>query len=102
MTRALVSLLAVTLGLLIAPSPEADASYWRTCSPPRAVTGTMLTHRVNCVRARKVIWRLLVKSQTAQSPVVRSRGFTCRLRPAAERAIRCQRGTRRILSPLAG
>lgn len=101
MRRSLPFLL-VALVLLLPSSAPADAPYWRTCSPPTSVQGTMLTHRVGCARARRVIHRVLVKSQTAQGERLRARGFTCRLRPYAERAIRCKRGERRIRSPLAG
>jgi hypothetical protein len=90
----------LVLGLSASP---AEASYWRTCEPVDVVvSGTMLTHGIGCTRARGVIYRILEKSQTAQSPTVRAKGFACRLRPDAERAIRCQRGDQRILSPLAG
>jgi hypothetical protein len=95
-----IFLLAAALALI---PPSADASYWRTCAPPRALYGTMLTHQVGCAQARKVIRKVLVKSQTTQGTNrLRVKGFTCRLRPYAERAIRCKRGKQRILSPLAG
>lgn len=100
--RALPLLLAGVTLLLPSPAP-ADAAYWRTCSPPRAVYGTMLTHRVGCAQARRVIRKVLVKGQTTQGTNrLRAKGFTCRLRPYAERAIRCKRGRQQIRSSLAG
>jgi hypothetical protein len=78
-------------------------TYWRHCQPPDSVSGVdMLAHRVSCGAAGRVIHRVLVKSQTAQSPVVRAQGFSCRLHPYASRAVSCRDGERRILSPLPG
>jgi hypothetical protein len=79
-------------------------AYWRICAPPQAVvSGTMLTHRVGCARAREVIRRVFVKSQEVQATNrLRVKGFACRLNPYADRAIRCRDRERRILSPLAG
>jgi hypothetical protein len=77
--------------------------HWRHCAPPPAViSADMLTHRVSCRRGRKMISRILVKSQTVQTSHLRALGFTCRLRPYATRAITCHRGGKRVLSPLAG
>jgi hypothetical protein len=77
--------------------------YWRHCTPVRGVLGgDMLTHRVSCSKGRKVIRKVFVKSQTAQSPHIHVLGYTCGLHPYAKRAITCHKGSRRILSPLAG
>jgi hypothetical protein len=99
----LLAALGTVFALSGAASPAQADAYWRTCSPPRAILGTMLTHQVGCAQARKVIRKVFVKSQTTQGTNrLRARGFTCRLRPYAARAIRCKRGEQRILSPLAG
>ena len=66
------------------------------------VTGDMLTHRVTCEKGRKVIRRVLRKSQTAQSSHIHVMGYSCGLRPYAARPITCHKGGHRILSPLAG
>ena len=77
--------------------------YWRHCAPVRAVAkGDMLTHRVSCTRGRKVIRKVLRKSQTAQSSHIHAFGYICGLRPYAARPISCRKGGHRILSPLAG
>lgn len=77
--------------------------YWRHCAPVReVVSGDMLTHRVSCAKGRKVIRKVLAKSQSAQSSHVRALGYTCGLRPYASRPVTCHKGSRRILSPLAG
>jgi hypothetical protein len=77
--------------------------YWRHCAPVRAVvSGDMLTHKVNCSRGRRVIRKVLAKSQTAQSPHIHVLGYTCGLRPYASRPITCHKGMHRIVSPLAG
>jgi hypothetical protein len=77
--------------------------YWRHCAPVREVVkGDMLTHRVGCTKGRKVIRKVLRKSQTAQSAHIHVLGYTCGLRPYATRPISCRKGGQRILSPLAG
>jgi hypothetical protein len=85
------------------PNESKRRPYWQHCSPPPSIiSNDMLVHRVGCRKARVLITRVLVKSQTAQSAHVHALGFTCGLRPYAERAISCRKGGRRVLSPLAG
>jgi hypothetical protein len=75
--------------------------YWQNCPAPRSVTrGYMLTHLVRCQRARKVVAGVLAKVIAGSgSPVVRSRGFRCRIDRPGSRSIACRRAGHRILSP---
>jgi hypothetical protein len=83
--------------------PHQAKPYWKHCAPPPAVvSGDMLSHRVKCAKARKVIRKVLVKSQTTQTPRVDAFGYTCSLHPYKARPISCRKGPHRILSPLAG
>lgn len=85
------------------PHSVARRPYWRHCAPVReVVSGDMLTHRVSCAKGRKVIRKVLRRSQTAQSSHIHVLGYTCSLRPYASRPIACHNGRRRVLSPLAG
>lgn len=84
-------------------APYHPPPYWHSCAPVLGVvSGDMLTHRIGCRAARRVIRKVLVKGQTAQTTHVRAKGFTCGLRPYAARPVTCSRGEQRILSPLPG
>jgi hypothetical protein len=85
------------------PHESHKRPYWRHCAPVKeVVNGDMLTHRVTCAKGRKVIRRVLRKSQTAQSSHIHVMGYSCGLRPYATRPITCHKSGHRILSPLAG
>jgi hypothetical protein len=96
-------LLTMAIAVAATTSATSARTYWHICAAPPTVIGIMLTHRVGCPHARRVIKKVLVKSQTAPGTnSIRAKGYTCHLRPYAQRAITCRRGQRRILSPLAG
>jgi hypothetical protein len=99
-----ITVTAIVLAAIVAPAVGVDgasASYWRHCRPPAVVRGDMRTHRVGCDRARRVVNKVLARSQDPGWDH-QAGGFHCVLKPNSERPIQCRRDGRRIQSPLAG
>jgi hypothetical protein len=85
------------------PPPKPRQSYWRDCGQPAPYAlQTVIAHRVNCVKARRLIrmvWRR--GQQPTPVSVLRVKSFECTLGSGA-RPISCTRGPHTVRGPLPG
>jgi hypothetical protein len=104
-TKNCLAALAVVLiaagALSAAPTGARAGSYWANCGYTLAYQEiTTIAHRVNCVKARRVLRKTYSKGQESTNGYVRVKSFTCSIRPNAYRMVECRHGAHRILGPL--
>lgn len=77
--------------------------YWRDCGYPAAYAlKTVIAHRVNCAKARRVVrkvWRL--GQESGEVSVLHVKSFNCVL-VGGSRPISCRHGSHKIRGPLPG
>ncbi|HEX5592599.1 MAG TPA: hypothetical protein VFX35_04545 [Solirubrobacterales bacterium] len=83
--------------------PRRRHAYWRDCGYPAAYAPqSVIAHRVNCAKARRVIrkvWRL--GQESGEVAVLHVKSFDCVL-VGGSRPISCKRGSHKIRGPLPG
>lgn len=83
--------------------PRHRRTYWRDCGYPAAYApATVIAHRVNCAKARRLIrkvWRL--GQESGEVNVLHVKSFDCVL-GGGSRPISCKRGSHKVRGPLPG